>query len=191
MPQSRRSRLRVTLLLLAGLVLFLGVTAYSLGSTDQTSSTTLLSAEDEQLRDDTVALGVLSDQDADCLLKGFRDAGFTAEETGALARGETPDGIDPSAYAEANAALRACLDDDALRKFTAKSIELSPPASIRNSFITSMMAVSAVAMTREQGGCVYDSLVASGIDFADVLIDPEDAELGSHLDDALLMCGLI
>ena len=191
MPQNRRPRLRLILLLAAGLALLLGVTAYSLGATDQTSSTTPLSAEDEQLRDDMVALGVLSGQDADCLLNGLRDAGFAAEETGALARGETPDGIDPSAYAEANAALRACLDDDTLREFTAKSIELSPPASVRNSFIASMMAVSPVTMTREQGECVYDSLVASGIAFADVLIDPEDAELGSTLDDALLMCGLI
>ena len=191
MPQSRRPRLRIALLLVAGLVLFLGVTAYSLGSTDQTSSATPLSAEDEQMREELVTLGVLSDQDAECVLAGFRDAGFAAEEFWALAVGGTPDGIDPSAYTEANAALRACLDDDTLREFTAKSIELSPPAAIRNSFITSMMAVSPLTMTREQGGCVYDSLVASGVDFADALIDSEDAELGSNLDDALLMCGLI
>ena len=191
MPQSRRSRLRIALLLVAGLVLFLGVTAYSLGSTDQTSSATPLSAEGEQMREELVTLGVLSDQDTECVLTGLRAAGFAVEATGALARGEAPDGIDPSAYAEANAALRACLDDDTLREFTARSIELSPSASVRNSFITSMMAVASVTMTREQGGCVYDSLVATGIDFADVLINPEDAELRSNLDDALLMCGLI
>lgn len=191
MPQSRRVRLRVTLLLVAGLVLFLGVTAYSLGSTDQTSSATSPGAADQQMREELVTLGGLSDQDTECVLTGFRDAGYAAEDFWTLAVGDAPGGIDPSAYIEANTALRACLDDDTLREFTAKSIELSPPASVRNSFITSMMAVSAVAMTREQAGCVYDSLVASGVDFADVLIDPEDAELGTNLDDALLMCGLI
>lgn len=191
MPQNRRPRLRLSLLLAAGLVLLLGVTAYSLGSTDQRSSATPLSAEGEQLRDELVTLGVLSDQDAECVVASLRDAGFDAEEFWALAVGETPRGIDPSAYVEANAAVRGCLDDDALRQFTARSIELSPPASVRNSFITSMMAVSPVAMTREQGGCVYDSLVGSGIDLADLLIDPADPETDTALTDARLMCGLI
>lgn len=189
MPANRRPRLRWSLLLIIGFALLLGVTAYSLGAPAETSPSS--SATEQQVRQAFVDLGVLEEGDVDCLLDGIRDAGFAAEEILTLAEGGVPEGVGPAAYTEASEALLACLDDETLREFTAKSLETSPPETVRNSFVTTIMTVSPVAMTRAQGGCVYDSLVASGIDFSDLITETGGPEVDSALSDAWVMCGLL
>ncbi len=106
----------------------------------------------------------------------------------AIARGATA--ADPSTAPGGGTDLRDCLDDEALRPFIATGLEVAPPSVLRQSFITAFLTQAPTSTTRVQAGCVFDALLASEINLADLLITEPSAEAEATLASSFRVCAI-
>lgn len=184
-----RVALGPTIVIGFGLALTLGLASWASESPPAGDPSAAEAVTDQFHSELTTQFG-LGEAEADCLVATFTGAGLAPEDLEVLARGATPDGVSPSAIASAGAEAANCLDDEEREQFLDKSLELTPPSAFRNGFITSFIASSPPGVTRPQAGCVYDALVASGLELTDFVDGRMSPEAQSALEHAYTVCGL-